>query len=74
MANEIPVPFVDQDIDTDTSGFMTVLVLIVGAMIFALVMSLGRGLANRAESVIASVSPVDVGADDQTSNPFDGVL
>lgn len=70
---KVPVPFTDQDIDTDegTSALMTVVLLIAGFSIFAMASSIGDYLAQRANQGIAALTGVNPATGDSGENGVD---
>lgn len=68
---EVPIPFVDEDVDTDddaTTILMSVGVIILGLAAFAWFQDVGQYLADRVNSFITSLIGID-----PTSGEDDGL-
>lgn len=65
MASDIPIPFVDQEVDTDdpTKGLMTVGVVVIGFAIFAMASSIGANLGQRVNDSIGTLTGVNPAGD-----------
>lgn len=71
MAEDIPIPFVDSEVDTSepSSALMTVVTLVVGFGLFAMASDIGGKLAQRVNETLFTA--VGVETEDGGSNGVD---
>ena len=68
---EVPIPFVDEDLDTDddaTSLVLTVGAIILGFALFAWLRGVGNYVADQANSTISNIIGFDPTSGDSTDN------